>query len=712
MKAGGPELLAAAGEFMQGEIDTASLKKASEKAPDLELIRNEALQSLIDNGLIDVAADPEDGRKVYVIDPEKIATIANKTDAQKYFSKIYRDEHLGGKLLAKTLALIFRDVSSITTKQLEDRDFSEKPFLYIPHSSEAAFDPKQIKSAQFQTTLWDLLTTRDAAEKECPVADGVGPSMLETRLATTIFHPTYGDGYRDNKGALLIRDAQTRQYQKISSNLLEDYGIPHILLTKEGGKSIRSFRQGIEKYAPELTQRGLLHPEDFREVGRMSEPGEYYTRPVRSEITGPYVMFGGVNHYIGRSFIGNGRAVQLTPTHGGIIQKDSAGNDALTYIFNIVPKQQTTPGKFPITKKDQTKPHAFDPKIDTDPVIHNFAEALNISNQLRATGITIETKDAAEDDRLVNAEKNLRQYTQQGSLASFARKVGRQGLELLLKAGDDAVYAESILVIGEKLTEGKARGFFSEMSAGQLPQDWIRELEPEAQEIAQSVIASAIREHLIEYAHNLTGGDAGQSPELAIKKAKADIKLLLNTVRLAQNSSSPKKSFEDFKGAEILIRLATELSARDKTEMLEIFRKTHTNLSVDVLEGEVEELRGKMDSSENRFYIIRQAGTIAAFVRFEDLPNGNVYAGSFNVDERMQTSGIGTAFLRAAFNKENEAKEIEALVDPDKKRLIEFYQEVFKFQLTGEKEESNGKTYLKMILPIAAGQLRAPAQAA
>ena len=685
--------MAKAAAFMAGEVTAAKFCRRSELLPQEEELRSTAINALVREDIISGDQNPDTGEFVFVIDPTKINGIS-RDKLLKYVGGIGYDGSGNQLKKSEIIARIFRDIQSITPGQQEEGDLNPKPFLYIPKNAKDALDPAKIKKAEFQTTLWDIAGNKEDGNEEYPVADGPGANALETRLATIIFHPSYGDGYRDKSGVLLVRDPATREYKKFSTGTLSDYNISGTRLSVRGGKVVRSSRQGLAEMAPSLIRNGALRKEDLMAI-RGTKTGVYDRRPSKRGIK-KLVMFNGVRHYVGPHAEG-AAAVLLSPTTAGIIEKDASGKEMLTRVFNAFDSSQfelKQKEKFHDSGVDETKPRPFDlaefsgPKKDGESeelyanrrAVVDYVEFMKIKDDLAKIGIPVDSGNIETETNLARAVRILSQTNRYEIFLAFAKKTGESGIAAIITAGDDAPYVEAILKIGEKLSADKAREFFEETDQEKILESLHENSGDKTIVALRENIRRTNRELFIRCAASETAIKNPRETKKILDRAKAEIRLFENMLRIIEETEQLPSEY--LRGTEMAITETGELSDLDLANMLKQFEETRKNdldekgkpiYDAEHLEGLVQDFKQKLENPKARFYTVRQGGAIIAFVRFEDLPNDHVYAGSFTTSKDLRGEKLGSALMRTAFAQENADRTLEAIVFSGNPRLMEYH---------------------------------------
>ena len=177
-------------------------------------------------------------------------------------------------------------------------------------------------------------------------------SALEAKTAALLFHPDYGDAFRNEKNRLIIRNPDTREYTQFTGKFFHRHGITYKRFAhtenaraKDSPAQMFNIREGIAANLPNLVEKGLVRPvEDFKQMtyGRVHVSDQRVERAGVTPSGDRHIR--GVKHYIGKQFIGKSvRIVDISPTLGAVVDM-SAGGERVTHTFNIIPREQAKAG--------------------------------------------------------------------------------------------------------------------------------------------------------------------------------------------------------------------------------------------------------------------------------------------------------------------------------------------------------------------------------
>lgn len=214
---------------------------------------------------------------------------------------------------------------------------------------------------------------------------------------------------------------------------------------------------------------------------------------------------------------------------------------------------------------------------------------------------------------------------------------------------------------------------------------------------------SAIRKTLLRKANKLLISsadtitlDSVNSIAENLTQIRANILLFASVFKTAKDID-PSISIESFSGVSIEREKAAEVPPQEKEKMLSLYVKAREKFSEEHRTLRVKGFEELLAAPAGRFYVLRHNDDILAFVHFKDLQNGNVYGGSFTTLADVRGEKLGDALLRAALDKENETRTIEAVVEASNTALRDYYVNTLGHRLTGETVMVGDTRYLKMV---------------
>lgn len=143
--------------------------------------------------------------------------------------------------------------------------------------------------------------------------------------------------------------------------------------------------------------------------------------------------------------------------------------------------------------------------------------------------------------------------------------------------------------------------------------------------------------------------------------------------------------FEELKGIELNTTPPKELTDAEREEMLRIAQDNWKD--VKLKHAALKSLKEKFDANarDTRFYLLKKDNELIGFLRFDDLPDGSLYAGSLNISPAMRGSAIGEALLNEVIAREGKDRPIHAHADP-RADVLTAYVERFGFVVEGTED--------------------------
>jgi len=160
--------------------------------------------------------------------------------------------------------------------------------------------------------------------------------------------------------------------------------------------------------------------------------------------------------------------------------------------------------------------------------------------------------------------------------------------------------------------------------------------------------------------------DNPRKPEEVIKALedyKTETLIFASTCR-ALKQEGQQINLEDFKQYGVDVLPATEIAPEDQQAMTQILSENWKSQDPDLAEYALDSLQKSFTNRDSRFYILRYAGQVLGFKRFDNMENNDLYAGSFNINSRLRRSGIGEAAMRAYLSQEAQDHTVHADASP------------------------------------------------
>lgn len=594
--------------------------------------------------------------------------------------------------------------------------------------------------------IWDLEKKFHYWGTKIKTQSGEEVTLSELRLVAAIF----GDlkAKRDQEGRLIVYDSKRNEWRLFSSNLFLE--LTKITMTAPDMNNDRriSFHSNpmvfINKYSPNLLKTGLLQPTDFR-VRRGTSTSELFDiEKRRLNPAQPYVVFRGngghsARYYLGRNKIvgteipvtGDTFTIELDPETGGVIE-NRLGTPRLLCTIKLFKQNEVQKKREEARQKYIARKHKEPlPQELTALTLFGGSEVrerikeYDITNYLPQRDGELAADYARRVNRLQNvgfvaqtsrdffSEANVGihnfPWSEQLILANaifeapspeklkeFVRQYGRNGIRTFLSMDYDPKMAGMILKLGEKFPEA-AKIIFEKYNE-------IIDLSKEVEDFILRIFGGAatestlkIKESLFRRAKDLLTSykDKINSEEaidltkisLELENIKGEILLFASTFKVLSEKEHIKLT--DLEGAHFEIKDSSLLTDEEKQVMTRIFIENRPGYSPELLKKTLEEFTEALESRNHEFHVLHFNDEIIAFLRFDRLPNGNLYAGSLNVRTEIRGSAIGSAMLHATLDKKAEEYTIEAVVY-EKNPMLHRYIEDYGFEIVGEIENYHG----------------------
>ena len=328
------------GSLTHGEITLPEFTESLEALPNIKEFQDKALDVLSQKGVAQIHGD------IVVVDKIRTQTEA-ATIVKDSLSKKQKQTFVTGQGGSAILHTIFsgkRVVTKEQWKQFEDenvppeqREEAANSLLYSPESVADAFTPEKIREQQFLIAPWEV-SSKGRLTGDYPsttLSDPQNPEKLLPKLdvsvACAIYHPSYGNGYRDENGILYATDPRDNQPKPISSEILLKL-LEYSAQESTGllGSPTKFLQEGG---APFLTEYGLLKPEDFR-TASPEKTRNPFLRISRKEHAKGMIEIDRNRYALGKKFGGRNYSVcLLTSETAGILETDSNGEYTLILVI-------------------------------------------------------------------------------------------------------------------------------------------------------------------------------------------------------------------------------------------------------------------------------------------------------------------------------------------------------------------------------------------
>jgi len=699
------------------------LQKTLEQVGDLRDLEAEVLKFLEDKGITELGPK---GEIIIDLDKFKLGGIltalhGRRSTLQRSKLRPYT-EHGQSSLLYFTL----RDIQVISRDDWEKGERETKPLFYTPDSPDDALDIEKIRASRFYLGLWQVGHVQNYTTAEHPVRQG-HLKMNEAALACLLYHPQFGDGRRDQAtGQFLVRYADG-QFRPISTKWFEEVNF-------QGGSanytvSMDTPRRYLTELAPHILERGLLKLDDFRILASYA-PAKKLTVN-RARISDSGVLIDGIRYFLGRDLArvskqGSLRVHKISATLSGITKRNEQGEEELIYLFHLTnkddlrlkpvregrdsnvtryfqaPKEVADPRRYSPENFQQCRPgESLDDYQQRLKEVDDFKFLLKLGADLsRRAHIDLTQLNASEQQWAIASARALKENYP--AILDLAEKYGLSGLKSFLALEHSGAMGGRALAIAENLDRETALAvfdkYFEVVDAGEKVRGYLEEYVGEA---GDGKTIEAIFNNLLRRAKQVLVDFSQETQKAKLQKRKTtrqdifrhleDIQteILLFASTFKALAAEQAIDLRDIKDTDIQITDAASLRHEDKEIMKRIFAQNRPRYSKPLLKKTLAEFSNALESAGSKFYLLRHQGDLAAFVRFDKLPNGHLYAGSLNVRPEIKGSVIGSAMLKAALEDEGRERVVEAVVY-EKNPMMKHYVDDFGFKIVGEIPDYQG----------------------
>ncbi len=664
-----------------------------------------------------------------IVDTEKMKF--NKKNLRELGSA-FTNPGIGQKNATQTMFALFGNSKVISKEDYEGGIREVKPLFYFPSNVEDALDIKKIKQTKFYLTLKDVLHANPYTPKFYGNIPGKELSAKEIDLALRIYHPDFGDGYRDPKTGILYIKNKKGEFKKISANLLEElfgtYGNP-----KKKGESLYAGRSFIETQTPHLKKAGLLIPEDFRVISGSSTSKEYRIEKRAAGRKGQ-IMLNGVEHILGTQYKGK-EIAKISSDLGGILEEDAKGNKRLIAIFTIYKpeKAEKTEKGYFMARILETDPRPFNaekfyarfPKESLEAYkqriqgYESFEYTLKISKDIsRETGINLTDFDFKQQQLIITLAKEMGM----DNFIQFIQEYGRDGLLAcsVLETGKDTAHI---------LTEIAKQETSDKKFAARLIFRKYNEIVGKIEEIRKFL------EKNLSQNKNYNSGITDQMTAKLLNKGKALLENFSQRIKSANideiadalesvetgvtvfssflqsaRELGQEIDFDTIKDLDLDIIGFEDKFNMDKDEIMDLAvecrsgenkkkDKIISGVAIKDLKKALEEKASMETGNKHKFYVLSYQESPIAFLRFEKMEDGSLYAGSLSLHKDIK--GLdGGRFVNESLLRESRSNDIKAIVGIDKKTLP-FYTAELGFEVDGyvENYKNSGESFFTIRLP-------------
>jgi GNAT superfamily N-acetyltransferase len=667
-------------------------------APELPPVRLAEVESVLrDKGVITETIDPKSNERVRVIDLERLANDKNLDGNLRVSVK-----DAGGTEYRFTkremLFKLLENEVGITPDQLENGDFMPQPFLFVPTSVDAATQSRHIKNAKFHKGIWELSGTNSPFAPH-PTKDDEGEiSQREVQCAVAIFHPKFGDAYRDETGELLMRDPTTREYKNFSWTALAGYGISDVSIMKSNSERLSTLHEAMRARLPNMVKNRLLQPESDVRVLTIDSKGT--ARRFEKEIKNPrYVMYGGVYHYIDGSSLKGTFSFRVIGNIGVLRNLNSGKTD---HTFTIVDKANADlnpSGQYFAGAKKSAPRNVI--AADFTPPQRDYESSETFKGRLGVVDWGIQELLA-----------RLEEFPFLASLIRADDETVRRGLGDALRFIAETKNADSLLStlsknIGEEGARSLLRVYSELMQAADTMERFIREQfaceDQECEKLVHEARQDVLRRAQLLVQDGVMRTDSLQDLLKKLSDFQTSATVFASAFKSFQRLGE-NISWEDIKQSSFEQVVASELVPNDVQQMKKIWEAHYTGkYDTPGLEDDLRaEFSHSLKSNNVRVHLFKHEGRVVSYFFAEDRaahPSGKKerHLASFLTDPSYSGGGLGMAIMQEGLKREQEGAVLvgEADVDPVRTPIVSQYFERYGF-VAGNAYADHGEPTLKL----------------
>ena len=563
--------------------------------------------------------------------------------------------------------------------------------------------------------------------------DGTDTNYFEIFLAKKLRE---FKAHRDQFGKLKITDPFDGQIKNYSLELMykiigKKFGSK---IDREPGENEGNIMSGSflsQKFLKNLFDATVFEVEDLKILGNTPANEIYSANEKRLNPKAPYVSFsnkfGGARYYIGRNeIVGTNKKIdenlyskQLDDNLVGILEKIPNKTTRLLYVFNGLNKEEYEEkkqkvdelfihqNKIPKKEKESTEEYAerISRLSDFNYVMNSFRKFFS------EIQIGVHKLSWAEQLSIANF---LLDQKNDDTLKSFAKEHKINGLRTFLSIEQGGKpMGDKILELGEKLPKDVAGEVFkkygeiidSTNSITQMIQERFSAHEdPQIiSKISESLMKKG-KDLLLESSEMLkmcTGVDCTDVSKKLLEDLNnfSQDNVLLGSVFKTLSKEKTLK-LEDVK--DVKIEKLTDPKELEKyhKKMVKVFEQNRKDYPDELLKESLEEFEQILKNPDgSEFYILKNKEDILGYMRFEDLPNGNVYFGSYNGTSDTRGLALNGVFLKELLDEKSKKGNVEAVVF-EKNPIKDVYIKNYGFEVVGEIEnyKGTGQKFSKILL--------------
>lgn len=650
-------------------------------------------------------------------DSNKIGTelFINHDKVASYFGKGKKYE---------ILFYTFNNLPVISKEDYEDGKRETKDLFYIPETAKSAFDVDSIKKSRFYLNFKDVV--KRYSYSETIYAKNQEEIDLLAHQVLLIYHPQYGDGYRDEDNNLIVK-YKDGKYRPIRTKFFEQY--PQVKLGKDENKyTLTPSKLFADDALSELIQNNLIQMSDFKEF----KSSRFRTREFKKINSSGFVTVHGtdgkgIRYYVGKgkelSENPNARVSKINEKLAVVINKNKNDQRYISHYFHLTDSDNTDltvskpssssatqrTGTF-LATREITKTTIYNNENikkeddDNSQSLEKFRKLFDKVEKIRSDcGVDLFEKMTDEvhwqtiSSALLETTKDLSEVSQ------FINKYGIDYFADFISADVSIEDFDRYVSLGKNLEEETAKSVLLKyneiLDSVNKTKDKIKSVinfEVEQPILNISDIQLRAKKILMDFADlsaqaKLKGSDIAFI-ELLKKLDNIKQEVVIFASLFKQVAKSKDINLNELLGVKLVNSTGGNISNFDQQEIIEIYKNNREQYPKKLLENTGQDLNKSLQVTDNHFYLVKLNDQIVSYIRYKDLPNGRVYVGSFNVRPEAKSSAIGDALIKTTLEQEGKEKVIEGVVYSKHPKFESYikYLESLGFKVVGEIDDYEG----------------------
>lgn len=358
-----------------------------------------------------------------------------------------------------------------------------------------------------------------------------------------------------------------------------------------------------------------------------------------------------------------------------------------------------------LEKERLSKPEDFEKTLDTYRalMIPALRKMIEVDFNIKLATLDIRTQLQFINFISVNSQQEVM------VVADFTHKFGENGFKTFLACEYGLELGDKIINLGEKLEPQTAKVIFAKyleiIDQTDEVIDYLQQEFGHDKNFNEETIKS-IKENLFRRGKDLLldfslqvdrqNGDINETEIITkLEEVKTDVILFASTFRAVTETG--EIDFADMANTKLETKTTKELMPGEIEEMIRIFQDNRRDYPPQLEAVVVNDFIKALDSAESVFHTLKYNNKIVSFIRFDELAENKVYAGSFNVRPEGRGANIGTVMMQTVLDRYAKTNTLEAVVY-SKNPMLNKYLKDFGFKIVGVEENylDSGELFYKI----------------